>query len=125
MYDVISPIAFRLGPIQLYWYGIILSVAKTYRSYRCYTRRQALSDCAWVLLDMVLVGVPSAIVGARAYYVIFKWEDYRDNFWDVFKIWNGGIAIYGALIGAIIAMIFSFVCVAIIFGALQIYVLLG
>ena len=58
-------------------------------------------------MDLLLFGVPSAIVGARIYFVAFKWEDYKNNLWDVFKIWNGGIAIYGALIGAIIcALIF-------------------
>lgn len=61
-----------------------------------------------VFMDMVLLGVPSAIIGARIYYVAFKWEDYKDNFWDVFKIWNGGIAIYGALIGAIICAVIFF-----------------
>src|SRR5690606_2166266 len=49
-----------------------------------------------------LIGVPSAIVGARLYYVVFSWANYKDNFWDVFKIWEGGIAIHGALIGAFI-----------------------
>ncbi|MEF7440674.1 prolipoprotein diacylglyceryl transferase [Paenibacillus lautus] len=108
MYDVISPIAFRLGPIQLYWYGIILSVAALIGLIVVIQEGKRYQIAPGFFLDMVLVGVPSAIVGARAYYVIFKWEDYRDNFWDVFKIWNGGIAIYGALIGAIIAMIFFF-----------------
>ena len=53
-------------------------------------------------MDLLLIGVPSAIVGARIYYVAFKWDDYKDNLMEVFKIWHGGIAIYGALIGAII-----------------------
>jgi len=56
-------------------------------------------------MDLLLLGVPSAIVAARIYYVAFMWDDYKDNFWDVFKIWNGGIAIYGALIGAIICAV--------------------
>jgi phosphatidylglycerol:prolipoprotein diacylglycerol transferase len=50
-----------------------------------------------------LLGVPLALIGARTYYVIFEWENYRDRFWDVFKIWEGGIAIHGALIGMIVA----------------------
>jgi phosphatidylglycerol:prolipoprotein diacylglycerol transferase len=54
-------------------------------------------------MDLLLIGVPSAIIGARIYYVAFKWEDYRDNLSEIFMIWHGGIAIYGALIGAIIA----------------------
>src|SRR5699024_7185958 len=56
-------------------------------------------------MDLLLIGVPSAIVGARIYYVAFKWDDYRDNWLDIFKIWEGGIAIHGALIGAIIVAV--------------------
>lgn len=56
-------------------------------------------------MDLLLLGVPSAIIAARIYYVAFMWDDYKNNFWDVFKIWNGGIAIYGALIGAIICAV--------------------
>ncbi len=53
--------------------------------------------------DILLFGLPSAIVCARIYYVIFEWSDYKDNILDIFKIWNGGIAIYGAVIGACIS----------------------
>ncbi len=40
-------------------------------------------------MDLVLIGVPSAIIGARIYYVAFKWEDYKDNLIEVVKIWHG------------------------------------
>lgn len=53
--------------------------------------------------DILLFGLPSSIVCARIYYVIFEWSDYKDNILDIFKIWNGGIAIYGAVIGACIS----------------------
>ena len=56
------------------------------------------------IIDYVLCAVPSAIVGARLYYVIFSWRDYKDNFWEIFAIWNGGLAIYGGIIGALIAI---------------------
>lgn len=56
-------------------------------------------------MDLLLLGVPSAIIAARIYYVAFMWDEYKNNLWDVFKIWNGGIAIYGALIGAIICAV--------------------
>ena len=56
-------------------------------------------------MDLLFIGVPSAIIGARIYYVAFQWDDYKNNLWEVFMIWHGGIAIYGALIGAIIAVL--------------------
>ena len=46
------------------------------------------------------------IIGARIYYVIFKFSDYKDNLLDIFKIWEGGIAIYGAIIGGFIAIVY-------------------
>lgn len=54
------------------------------------------------ITDILLFGLPSAIVCARIYYVIFELDQF-ENFWDIFKIWNGGIAIYGAVIGAVIS----------------------
>ena len=57
------------------------------------------------LLDYILVAVPCAIIGARLYYVIFSLDEYRDDWTDIFKIWQGGLAIYGGIIAAVIAVI--------------------
>ncbi len=59
-------------------------------------------------MDMLLIGVPSAIIGARIYYVAFKWDYYKSHLAEIPAIWLGGIAIYGALIGAIIGAYFLF-----------------
>lgn len=105
---MIDPIAFTLGPVRVHWYGIILGLAALAGMIVAIREGKRYGIPQEFFMDMVLLGVPSALVGARIYYVAFKWEEYRDNFWDVFKIWNGGIAIYGALIGAIICGIFYF-----------------
>lgn len=55
-------------------------------------------------LDMGIVGVIAGIVGARAYYVIFSWEMYKDNLLHIFNLREGGLAIYGGVIGAVIAV---------------------
>lgn len=57
------------------------------------------------LLNMVLIALPVAIVSARLYYVLFSFNDYKDDLSDIFKIWNGGLAIYGGVIGAVLAVI--------------------
>lgn len=103
MFLAIDPIAFGLGPIQVHWYGIILGTAALIGLLLAIQEGKRFGMNPDFFMDLVLIGVPSAIIGARIYYVAFKWEDYKDNFVEVFKIWNGGIAIYGALIGAIIA----------------------
>ena len=58
-------------------------------------------------LDMGIVGVILGIVGARLYYVIFSWDMYKDNLLQIFNLRAGGLAIYGGVIGAAVAV---FVC---------------
>lgn len=103
MYMVIDPIAFHLGPISVHWYGIILGSAALAGLFLAITEGKRFNIAPDFFMDLLLIGVPSAVIGARIYYVAFKWEDYKDHFVDVFKIWEGGIAIHGALIGAVIA----------------------
>ena len=55
-------------------------------------------------LDMGIIGVIAGIVGARAYYVIFSWDMYKDNLLHIFNLREGGLAIYGGVIGAVIAV---------------------
>ena len=55
-------------------------------------------------LDMGIVGVIAGIVGARIYYVIFSWDLYKDNLLSIFNLREGGLAIYGGVIGAVIAV---------------------
>ncbi|MGZ0039158.1 prolipoprotein diacylglyceryl transferase [Paenibacillus ottowii] len=105
---LLNPIAFSIGAIKVHWYGLILGLAALVGLYLAIREGKRFGIPQEFFMDMLLLGVPSAIIGARIYYVAFKWEDYRDNLWDVFKIWNGGIAIYGALIGAIICAVIYF-----------------
>lgn len=100
----LKKIAFSLGPIDVHWYGLILGAAALVGLYLAIYEGKRFKIIPDFFMDVILIGVPSAIVGARIYYVAFKWDDYKDNLLDVFAIWEGGIAIYGALIGAIIAV---------------------
>ena len=54
----------------------------------------------------MLWAIPIAIISARIYYVIFEWDYYSQNLGDIPKIWNGGIAIHGALIGSVITALY-------------------
>lgn len=97
----IDRVAFHIGAKPIYWYGIIIAcglVIAAAAAVRLGKRNGVSSD---TILDIVLWGIPSGIICARLYYVIFSFDDYRDNLIDIFKIWNGGIAIYGAVIGAV------------------------
>ena len=55
-------------------------------------------------LDMGIIGVIAGIVGARVYYVIFSWDMYKDNLLHIFNLQEGGLAIYGGVIGAVLAV---------------------
>lgn len=99
---VLDPIAFTLGPLTVHWYGIILGLGALAGLLLAIQEGKRFGISPDFFLDLLLYGVPSAIIGARLYYVIFKWDYYREHPGEIIQIWNGGIAIYGALIGAII-----------------------
>ena len=56
------------------------------------------------LMDCLIIGVPVGIICARIYYVAFEWGYYRQHPDEIIAIWKGGIAIYGAVIGVVIAL---------------------
>lgn len=56
-------------------------------------------------IDLAIYGILSAIVGCRIYYVIFEWDYYKDHLLDIFNLRQGGLAIYGGIIGAVICVI--------------------
>lgn len=99
-------IAFSIGSLSVTWYGIILASAALAGLFLAIREGKRFGIIPDFFMDLLLIGVPSAIVGARLYYVAFTWSEYRNNLIDIFKTWQGGIAIYGALIGAFIGAYF-------------------
>ena len=89
--------------LNIHWYGIIIAmgVLLGYLLASYDAKRRDLSQDT--LTDILLYGLPSAVICARIYYVIFNFDNYKDDLLSVFKIWEGGIAIYGAIIGACIS----------------------
>ncbi|MFD2671015.1 prolipoprotein diacylglyceryl transferase [Marinicrinis sediminis] len=104
-YFAIDPIAFSLGPINVHWYGIILGTAALAGLLLAIQEGKRFKIPSEFFMDLLLIGAPSAIIVARLYYVLFEWENYQDAPLEIFAIWQGGIAIHGALIGAIIAAV--------------------
>lgn len=106
--QVIDPVAFSLGPIEVRWYGVIIAfgiILAFIVGQREMVKRGFHPD---YLTDLLIWAVPLSIVAARIYYVIFKWDFYSQNPSKIIAIWNGGIAIHGALIGAFLtAYIFT------------------
>lgn len=99
--EAINPIAIDLGPLQIHWYGIIIGTGLLLGLYLALRESENRGLEKEIFLDMILFAVPISIICARIYYVIFQWDYYSQNPGDIIKIWNGGIAIHGALIGAV------------------------
>jgi phosphatidylglycerol:prolipoprotein diacylglycerol transferase len=102
---MLNPIAFSIGSIQIRWYGIIIAVGALLGLTLAIREGRRFGIPKDFFFDLLLVGLPSALIGARLYYVAFEWDQYRNNPIEILMIWHGGIAIYGALIGAIISAV--------------------
>ncbi|MBD8070766.1 prolipoprotein diacylglyceryl transferase [Bacillus sp. PS06] len=104
----LNPVFLELGPIAIHWYGLIIGVGAMlglYIAVRESVRRGLHKD---TFVDLVLFAIPIAIISARAYYVIFKWDYYSQHPGQIIQIWEGGLAIHGGLIGAILtAVVFA------------------
>lgn len=93
-----NPVAFTFFGIDVMWYGvliafgIILATAITYKR----APRHGLEPDR--ILDFVLICIPLGIIGARAYYVLFNWEQYSGDFLKIINLRLGGLAIHGGLI---------------------------
>lgn len=104
----IDRIAFEIGPLTVYWYGIIIGLGVFLGYYFATKEAKRLGLNKDIFADLLLWALPIALISARIYYVIFKWEYYSKNPGQIVAIWEGGIAIHGALIGATItAIIFA------------------
>lgn len=101
----LNRIAFEFGPITIYWYGVIIimgAMIGLWLANKEAARNKLAED---TILNLLLMAFPISIVFARLYYVTFHWNHYSQNPNDIIKIWEGGIAIHGALIGGVITAI--------------------
>jgi phosphatidylglycerol:prolipoprotein diacylglycerol transferase len=100
-----GPILFAWGPLSLRWYGVLISLAMVLGlllARHLAARRGIPPD---YMLDLLVWLVVGSLPIARLYYVVFEWERYRDGpWWQVLALWQGGIAIHGALIGGSVAL---------------------
>ncbi|WP_067727116.1 prolipoprotein diacylglyceryl transferase [Oceanobacillus damuensis] len=99
----------ELGPFTIYWYGVIIAFGAFLGVYLATKEADRLGLQKDLLIDFIVFAVPIAIIFARIYYVTFEWERYADGpWWSIFAIWEGGIAIHGAIIGGVLtAIVFS------------------
>ena len=99
----VNPVVFSFGSIEVRWYGLIITLgiilALSYCAYRSKQEGISFDD----LLDIALFTIPCSVIGARLYYVLTSLDQFH-SFRDVIAIWEGGIAIYGAIIAGAITI---------------------
>ncbi|HDS3717095.1 TPA: prolipoprotein diacylglyceryl transferase [Staphylococcus aureus] len=103
VFNYIDPVAFNLGPLSVRWYGIIIAVGILlgyFVAQRALVKAGLHKD---TLVDIIFYSALFGFIAARIYFVIFQWPYYAENPGEIIKIWYGGIAIHGGLIGGFIA----------------------
>ena len=95
---------FSLGPLTFHYYGILIAFGLVLAVLYAWKRTKEFGINADDLTDGVLWVVPFAVICARLYYCVFKWEEYASDPISILYIWNGGLAIYGGVIGAVIGV---------------------
>lgn len=99
---------FSIGNFTIAWYGVIIALGTLLAAIyllRCCSKFGLTQD---ELLNILLIGLPCGIIGARAYYVLFEWDRFfgpQNNWYDCLNIRDGGLAIYGGILGAVLAIV--------------------
>ena len=103
--EINPPEGFGLGSFEVRFYGLIIALGLLLACIYGLRRKTAFGLTEDDILDGALCIIPFAIICARAYYCIFAWDEFKANPIEVLYIWNGGIAIYGGVIGAAIGIV--------------------
>ncbi len=98
----INPIALNFGPIEVHWYGIIIGFGIALGLWIAMRESKKHGIESEIIADLMIWAIPIAIISARIYYVLFEWKYYSQHPAEIIAIWNGGIAIHGAIIGSLI-----------------------
>ena len=89
--------------LSFHWYGVIIAAGMALAVALACVRERRMDVPRDTALDLALIGIPAAILGARIYYVLFSWREYAANPIRALYIWEGGMAIYGGIIGGVLA----------------------
>lgn len=99
----LNRVALQIGSFSIYWYGVIMAAAVLLGGWVFLSHNRRCGIHPDEGMDIFLIAMLGSIVGARAYYVAFAWDQYKDNLKEIFNLRAGGLAIYGGIIGALIA----------------------
>ena len=98
-----TPVALRVFGLTIHWYGAIIALGMALAVALAARRERRMDLPRDTAVDLALIGIPAAIVGARLYYVAFSWADYAADPARILRVWEGGMAIYGGILGGVLA----------------------
>lgn len=101
----INSIAISIFGIDIYWYAIFIVIAFALAILFCNRDDGKYNIKSENVLESLLIAIPVSIIFARIYFILFKLDYYMENLSEIFNIRNGGLAIYGGIIGSIITII--------------------
>ena len=93
-----------IGPVSIHMYGLVIALGMVLAVLYGCKRGKEFGISADDITDGVLYIVPFAILCARLYYCVFSWDTYKDDPISILYIWQGGLAIYGGVLGAIVGV---------------------
>ena len=100
------PSSFELFGRTFYLYGAVVALGFLLGILYCaHKSERFIGIPSDTLYDFILWLLPTAILGARAYYVIFQWDQYKSDPLSIFKLWEGGLAIYGGILAGLVLVI--------------------
>ena len=99
------PILFKIGPVQVYSYGVMLALAFLAAAFLAKRRASALGMKGDDILDLCVWLIVSGLIGGRLLFVLLNLDYYRENPFDALKLWQGGLVWYGGLIAAVLATV--------------------
>ena len=102
---LIDRVAFQIGGIEIYWYAILIVSAFIIALLLCKKDDGKYQIRFDDILNLFVLIIPISIICARLYYIVFKLDYYIQNPLQIFNIRNGGLAIYGGIIGAVVTII--------------------
>lgn len=98
----VNPIAFSFGSLSVYWYGIIIACGLMLAVLYAWKSAPRYNVNPNKLFSCIIAGLITGIIGARLYFCFFHWDYYGANPIEILRINNGGLAIYGGIIGALL-----------------------
>lgn len=100
-----SPVVFEAGPFALRYYGLFIALGIVVGTWLTSKELQRRGYDGALAVDALFFTIPPGFVGARIYHVVTDYELYTDDWTGVFAVWNGGLGIYGAVIGGFLGLL--------------------